>query len=185
MFRAFRRFIKRLCKRPIYTHTKKPKGTLVFNFDSRTNKNLKSLHPKAQSEFVKLMEIAVKVADTYGVNVKVISGNRTYEEQQKIYDQGRKTPGPIRTKAKAGFSRHNFGLAADFGVFRNGEYIDAIDSNFTKKIYKGIYNNAEADNLKIEWGGNWKWQDPPHFEYKTGLSLAQLRSAKKNNIPYI
>jgi len=179
MFRAFKKFIRRLIKRS----KAPPKITeLKLNFDSRTNKNLKTLNPKAQIEFIKLMHIALKIAKIYGIEIKIISGHRTYAEQQKIYDQGRKTSGLIVTKARPGYSRHNFGLAADFACFRKGKYLDAIDPNFTKKIYKGIYNNAEADGLKIEWGGNWKsFTDYPHFEYKTFLSLAQMRILKQKN----
>jgi hypothetical protein len=33
-----------------------------------------------------------------------------------------------------------------------------------------------AEKYNIEWGGNWKsFKDYPHFEYKTGKTLAQLR----------
>ena len=51
---------------------------------------------------------------------------------------------------------------------------------------KGIFNNAEAEGLKIEWGGNWKKiKDTPHFEYQTNLTMAQMRERKKHNLPIV
>jgi len=45
--------------------------------------------------------------------LKLISGLRTYEEQDALYAQGRTAPGPKVTNAPGGHSNHNFGLAFD------------------------------------------------------------------------
>lgn len=41
-------------------------------------------------------------------------GDRTFDEQTALYNQGRTTPGAVITDAQAGQSAHNFGLAVDF-----------------------------------------------------------------------
>lgn len=41
-------------------------------------------------------------------------GDRTDDEQQTLYNQGRTTPGAVITDAGPGQSAHNFGLAVDF-----------------------------------------------------------------------
>ena len=49
----------------------------------------------------------------HGISVLVTAGLRTYAEQDALYAQGRTAPGPIVTRARAGYSSHNFGLAVD------------------------------------------------------------------------
>lgn len=46
---------------------------------------------------------------------------RSEAEQDALYAQGRTTPGPIVTKAKAGQSAHQYGLALDFVIMDNGK----------------------------------------------------------------
>jgi hypothetical protein len=45
---------------------------------------------------------------------------RSFAEQDALYAQGRTKPGKIVTKARGGFSNHNFGVAFDIGVFKGG-----------------------------------------------------------------
>lgn len=62
--------------------------------------------------------------------------------------------------------------------------MDATHRALVSKIYKSIWNNAEADGLNLEWGGNWRrFQDTPHFEYITGLTLAEMRRRKEKGLP--
>ena len=53
----------------------------------------------------------------------VVNGLRTYQEQHRLYLQGRKTPGSVVTNADSGESYHNFGLAFDFAVVKNGRAV--------------------------------------------------------------
>ena len=66
--------------------------------DERSEKNIKTLNPKVQPLARRLIEEAT----AQGIHVKVISGHRTYEEQNDLYAQGRTKPGQIVTKAKGG-----------------------------------------------------------------------------------
>ena len=53
-----------------------------------------------------------------GIHVFVRFAARTYAEQNELYAQGRTKPGPIVTKAKGGYSNHNFATAFyDIGIF--------------------------------------------------------------------
>ena len=114
-----------------------------------------------------------------GIIIKVISGLRTYDEQNDLYAQGRGKPGRIVTNARGGYSNHNFGIAFDIGVFESGKYLDESPK------YKAV--GALGTDLGLEWGGNWKTiQDEPHFQLRprwaADLSerdmLAELRSRK-------
>jgi len=69
----------------------------IETFDRRTEKNIQSLALKAQIEARYFM---LRLLDN-GINVKIISGTRTYEEQNKLYRLGRyRNPGKIVTKAR-------------------------------------------------------------------------------------
>ena len=115
-----------------------------------------------------------------GITIKVISGLRTYDEQNDLYAQGRTKPGNIVTNARGGYSNHNFGIAFDIGVFEGSSYKDESPK------YKAV--GALGTDLGLEWGGNWKTiQDEPHFQLRptwaADLSekdmLADLRDRKE------
>lgn len=84
------------------------------------------------------------------------------------------------------FSNHNFGTALDFGCFdkKTGKYLDSENTKLVSKIYRAIYNEAERQKLRITWGGTWRtFKDTPHFEYITGLTMAQMRQRKEAGLP--
>jgi peptidoglycan L-alanyl-D-glutamate endopeptidase CwlK len=139
-------------------------------FDLRTEGNIQTLQPKAQ---VKAREFMKAVQDTLGsesVVFKIISGTRTYAEQNALYAQGRtRFPGPIVTRARGGQSNHNFGVAWDIGVFVGGQYVP--ESDLYKKAGK------IGRDLGLEWGGDWKsLQDEPHFQAVPEKELAATRT---------
>lgn len=134
-------------------------------FDDRTERNIRSLHPKAQESARRFLR---KLID-HGIDARIISGTRTYAEQNALFRQGRfGNPGPKVTNARGGQSNHNFGIAWDIGLFEGGRYLtDAAP-----------YEQAAAVGLidGVEWGGNWRtFKDLPHYQMSTGLSLSELR----------
>jgi peptidoglycan L-alanyl-D-glutamate endopeptidase CwlK len=138
--------------------------------DERSQKNIDTLLPEVQPLATKLIEEAT----AEGIRVKIICGTRTYAEQDKLYSQGRSSPGPIVTKAKGGQSNHNFGLAFDIGIFgENGAYYgEHPDYRRCGEI---------GEKLGLEWGGDWKFVDEPHFQYNPlNLSIAQMRERTEN-----
>lgn len=145
-------------------------------FDQRTNRNLSTLDRKARPAFERLARIGKQVASKYGCDYVMIAGHRTWAEQDALYAQGRTTAGRIVTKAKGGQSNHNFGIAADFGVFQSARYLDESNPTLAAKIHLEVAREAIAAGLNIEWGGDWKsMPDTPHFEIKTGLTMAEKR----------
>ena len=108
-----------------------------------------------------------------GINVKIITGTRTYNEQDNLYAQGRTKAGRKVTNAPAGYSWHNFGVAWDFVVFdANGE--PQWESPLMEECGK------IAESLGHEWGGRWTSpQDTPHVTVKMGCTLADARQRVK------
>lgn len=154
--------------------------------DARTQQNLARLDLAVLPTMREATQIARGVANTFNLDVSVISGYRDFDEQAGLYAQGRTAPGNIVTYAKAGFSNHNYGTAIDFGIFTNGKYLDAKEPGLTERVYRAIWNNIEAEGLRIDWGGNWKrLKDTPHFEYRTGLTLAEMRERKEAGLPVV
>jgi peptidoglycan L-alanyl-D-glutamate endopeptidase CwlK len=135
-----------------------------MTFDARTESNINTLLPAAQANARALMRACLDA----GIPLKIICGTRTYEEQDALYAHGRTKPGPIITKARGGYSWHNFGIAWDIGIFDGIRYIGESP----------LYAKAGeiGRSLGLDWGGDWKgFEDPPHFQLKTGLSLAECR----------
>jgi peptidoglycan L-alanyl-D-glutamate endopeptidase CwlK len=145
--------------------------------DNRSEKVIATLLPEVQP-FARAL---VTKAAADGITIKVISGLRTYDEQNDLYAQGRTKPGGIVTNARGGFSNHNFGIAFDVGVFEGSQYLDESPK------YKAV--GVLGMDLGLEWGGNWKSiQDEPHFQLRPKWAgdlserdmLAELRSRKES-----
>lgn len=134
--------------------------------DERSAKNIATLHPKARAK-AEAHLAACNKAMPPGVVVKIISGNRSYAEQDALYAQGRTKPGKIVTKARGGFSNHNFGIAWDLGIFKGTKYLEE------SPLYEVCGDIGKE--MGLAWGGDWKFIDEPHFEMKNGLSLAEMR----------
>jgi len=123
--------------------------------DSRSEKAIATLLPEVQP----MARALVHKAASVGITIKIISGLRTYAEQNALYAKGRTAPGDIVTKARGGYSNHNFGIAFDIGVFEGNKYLDESPK------YKAV--GALGVDLGLEWGGNWKTiVDQPHYQLR-------------------
>lgn len=126
------------------------KGILFF--DDRSERVLNSLEPELREKTRRILAKAQKE----GYDVRAISGERTCEEQNRLYAQGRTTSGNIVTNAKCGFSLHNYRKAVDLGFFKDGKYWQDAPYHLI-----GEWGKAEG----LEWGGDWKTlNDPPHLQ---------------------
>ena len=149
--------------------------------DARSLKNLSSLDAKAVPCFAEFYRLANATAATLGCDYIIIGGNRSWAEQDALYALGRTQPGSRVTKARGGQSNHNFGIAADFGVFVGKTYLDGgtpEQAARAAKVHRACSVHAAACGL--EWGGSWKsFADQPHYEVETGLSMMQKRAKFK------
>lgn len=137
-------------------------------FDARTEKNIATLHLEAQ----RLARIFMSAAADFDVTVKIISGTRSYAEQDALFAKGRTAPGDIVTNAKGGQSNHNFGIAWDIGLFKDGAYL-AGGNDDEISLYAKV-SSLRPDG--VEWGGNWTtFKDPPHYQVETGLTVSKVR----------
>jgi peptidoglycan LD-endopeptidase CwlK len=145
--------------------------------DSRSEKNIATLHPRVRPFARALIEKAAG----HDIIIKVTSGTRTFAEQDQLFAQR-----PVVTKARGGFSNHNFGIAIDVTIFKGSTDAEQAKTPvFESPLYKVI--GALGTDLGLEWGGNWKSiVDEPHFQLRPGWAkdmkesemLAELRRRK-------
>lgn len=136
-----------------------------FRLGFRSRQKLQGVHPK----LVSVVERAIEITKQ---DFTVIQGVRTPEEQQRLYDQGRKTPGPIVTWTLK--SRH---LPGKDGLGRAVDLVpNPVDWNDLKKfdaIAEAMFAAAKELGVKLRWGADWdedgkrrerSENDSPHFE---------------------
>ena len=129
-----------------------------MTFDERSEINLATLHPAMQKAMRGFLGVAKVICAKVGCDVKIISGTRNYMEQDALFARGRTTPGKKVTNAAAGHSNHNFGIAADIGIFRGKEYCGE------HPLYHEL--GTLGKSLGMEWGGDWKFVDEPHYQLR-------------------
>lgn len=149
--------------------------------DKLTLERINLLHPKLRDEAL----------DIYKEICEVLKGKamcrfaftlRTFAEQDALYAQGRTKPGAVVTKAKAGQSYHNYGLAIDIVlvVDTNGDGNYETASWDTKTDFDKDGKSDWSEVVTIfkqhgwEWGGDWKFLDLPHFQKTFGKSVREL-----------
>lgn len=123
----------------------------------------------------------------------VVHTLRTWDEQDRLYAKGRSLPGepcwhregrralgtckqhpfgaPV-TRARAGFSWHNFGRAFDVALASTvgtAMWPPADDPRWAQVGVMG-------ESVGLEWGGRWKVPDSGHFQARGGLTLLAARS---------
>ena len=148
--------------------------------DARSEGHIATLLPEVRP----LARALVHKAAAMGIQIRIISGFRTYEAQAALYAQGRTSPGRVVTNARPGYSNHNFGIAFDVGVFEGSRYLGESPK------YKAV--GALGMDIGLEWGGSWKTLvDEPHFQLRppwaAGMAerqmLAELRTRRTTEAP--
>lgn len=117
-------------------------------------RDIKQLHPRLQEKITELKALCKKE----GLNIGIGECFRSVAEQDKLYAQGRTTPGSIVTNAKGSTysSQHQWGIAFDF--FKNVKGHEYDDIAFFNKV------GALAKSIGLAWGGDWKNPvDKPHL----------------------
>ena len=145
-----------------------------YSFAQSSLDKMEKVHPK----LVEVMKAAITDSP---FDFRITDGARTAEEQFALYQIGRSKPGRIvtncdgkRAKSNHQIKADGYGHAVDIfpcGVVENGVYRkftseEGYDEKKLKLIANHILEVAKSKNVNIEWGGNWKMKDTPHFELK-------------------
>src|ERR1700741_5277351 len=114
--------------------------------DTVSEARLMNVHPLLAS---KIRQLSALLGQE-GIVIRVTQGLRTWEEQDKLYQQGRTTPGPIETNPPAGSSSHNYGLAVDVVPMTKA----GPDWNVTHPVWARI--TSAGTSLGLESGSAWR-----------------------------
>ena len=133
-------------------------------WDLVTDQRISQLDPRVQQPATNFIN---QTERNLGVQLRVTTGYRSIEEQNRLYQQGRTTFGQIVTWAKGGESYHNYGLAFDVVRMENGK----ADWTPVSPEIAGI-----AKQQGFTWGGDWAVPktDYPHFQMTFGKSWQEL-----------
>lgn len=138
--------------------------------DQPTKNRIDLLHPARREEVERLVNEANSKLTSHS-EIRIVQGYRTFEEQHQLFLQR-----PRVTKADAGQSLHNYGLAIDFCLLIDGKEI----SWDLKKDWDGDKIADWMEVVKVfrdagwEWGGTWKFTDNPHLQKTGGYTWQQL-----------
>tara|TARA_R110000822_G_scaffold32188_4_gene92663 strand:- start:1701 stop:2243 length:543 start_codon:yes stop_codon:yes gene_type:complete len=167
-------------------------GTPDPKMDKVTLKRIELLHPKLRGE---ALEIYKEICRR--VNGKVLCRFshtlRTNKEQDALYAKGRTAAGSIVTNAKGGQSYHNFALAVDIvmlldkdgnGTYESASWDTALDFDSDEKA-DWLEAVEVFKSYGWEHGGDWKFQDKPHFQKTYGHSIKELQALPKDEDGYV
>jgi peptidoglycan L-alanyl-D-glutamate endopeptidase CwlK len=142
--------------------------------DIKTIERIAMMHPKLREEVYNIYEDICERL-TGKAYCRFTHTLRTFAEQRELFAKGRTKAGSIVTKAREGFSYHNYGMAIDIVI------IDGKNASWD--IKKDYDADGQSDWMEVvqvfneygwEWGGNWKFKDAPHFQKTFGYSVRSL-----------
>ena len=118
-----------------------------MNLTQRSLTNLQGVHP----DLVRLIEVAIK--DT-PIDFVVTEGLRSPARQRELIKAG---------ASQTMRSRHLTGHAVDLACMVERKV--RWDWPLYEKLAKHIKDTAKAQNIPIEWGGDWtSFKDGPHYQ---------------------
>lgn len=148
-----------------------------MKYSTTSKKRLKTCHKDLQT----ILNYAINVTS---MDMGIACGHRSINEQKRLYDQGRKTPGKIVTYVDGinVKSKHNYlpSLAVDVFAWVGKVSWEKEDMIFLAGVIMTsanyLYNQGKIEH-KLRWGGNFdmdeiivkdqKFIDLPHYELIT------------------
>ncbi len=136
---------------------------------------IETLHPKFRDELSKqYKEINSKLPK--GVRLRFSHVYRSIQEQDELFKKR-----PKVTNAKGGQSIHNYGLAFDIVLLYDKDGNGTFESASWEqnKYWNQVVSYFKSKGL--EHGGDWKFKDNPHFQFKkndgSSYKWGELKSA--------
>jgi peptidoglycan L-alanyl-D-glutamate endopeptidase CwlK len=119
---------------------------MTFRLSARSLKRLVGVHP----DLVRVVKHAIGITS---VDFAVLEGVRSAERQQELVLAG---------ASQTMNSRHLTGHAVDLGAYVAGEI--RWDWPLYHKIAAAMIHAASELGVPLEWGGDWKFKDGPHYQ---------------------
>jgi peptidoglycan L-alanyl-D-glutamate endopeptidase CwlK len=119
---------------------------MTFRLSQRSLARLVGVHP----DLVRVVKHAIGITS---VDFTVLEGVRSAERQQELVLAG---------ASQTMNSRHLTGHAVDLGAYVAGEI--RWDWPLYHKIAAAMIHAASELGVPLEWGGDWKFKDGPHYQ---------------------
>ena len=119
---------------------------MTYNLSKKSRDRLSGVHP----DLVKVVERAIEITE---IDFAVLEGVRSKTRQEQLVKAGASQT--IR-------SRHLTGHAVDLGAYVAGSV--RWDWPLYHKLAVSVKQAAAELNVPIEWGGDWKMKDGPHWQ---------------------
>lgn len=128
---------------------------MSFKLSARSRARLIGVHP----DLVRVVERAITVTL---VDFSVVEGVRTLAKQMEYFKKG---------KSMTMRSRHLTGHAVDLAPWMMVNGVMTIDWESDagwEALADAMKSSAYALSVPVEWGGDWKWRDAPHWQLSWG-----------------
>ena len=123
--------------------------------DDISHERLRNVNPRLATAIRQMAEMLAQE----NIFFRVTQGLRPWSIQDSLFAQGRTLAGEIITHARGGESWHNFGMAVDLAVERDG----GIDWNADHPAWKRMIQVGEM--LGLYSGSHFRtFPDNPHFQ---------------------
>lgn len=120
------------------------------------NRDWQQLKPGLQQRLARVFD---RMASEHGYRMVLLEGYRSPARQQRLH-RGAKTV----TRAAAGASYHQYGLAADCAFLRDDRLVISARSEWALAGYR-LYGRLAAE-YGLTWGGAWRMRDYGHVEWR-------------------
>jgi len=126
-----------------------------MKLNSASFAKLKGVHP----DLVRVVTRCARDWKDKTLTFIITCGPRTLEEQKILKASGASTT----LKSRHLIAKNGYSHAVDLGAIIGGKYRG--DWPLYHKIAAAMKAAAKAENVPIEWGGDWKtFQDGPHYQ---------------------
>ena len=115
----------------------------------------------------RLLTVFKLMREQHGYDMVLLEGYRSPERQAALASIGEHV-----TRAGAGMSFHQYGLAADSAFVREGKLVISEKDPWAMRGYQLYGELAAAAGLA--WGGNWRMRDYGHVELRRAGVLGSL-----------
>lgn len=125
------------------------------------------IDPDLQQRVLAIYQV---MAQQHGIRMVLVEGYRSPERQAELFREGR------ATRAAAGQSCHQYGLALDSAPMRDGRLQWDMGDPWTRNAYF-LYGEL-AQEAGLVWGGNWRMGDFVHVEMGPQCGVARRARAR-------